>query len=166
MSPRSGKNLGFYGAREGPSSGHIVLSWPQAVSEAAPYPLIVHYIGCQPFCSAVRILSERLHSLRSFTTFYPQCILISSVQPMYNRCTLAEALFPTINAENRRAGRESWRVWMRDDFYIFFISALTFISYIISKIYTTLAITQFNISFVYRGGIVVNFQKDDNSVDN
>ncbi len=41
---------------------------------------IVHYIGRQPFCSAVRILSERLHSLHSFTTFYPQCILILSVQ--------------------------------------------------------------------------------------
>ncbi len=41
--------------------------------ELCPKPLpihyMVHYIGCQPFCSAVRILSERLHSLHSFTIF-------------------------------------------------------------------------------------------------
>ncbi len=57
--------------------------------ELCPKPLpihyIVYYIGCQPFCSAVRILSERLHSLHSFTTFYPQCNLILSVQLMYTR---------------------------------------------------------------------------------
>ncbi len=68
-------------------------------------------------------LEQGLNSLYSFTTFYPQCILIHSLKHY----------FPQSNAENRRAGRESRskRVWMRDAVYIFLISALTFISYII-----------------------------------
>lgn len=42
-----------------------------------PNPLltsdIVFHIGRRPFCSGVRIPSERLHSVRSFTRLYPQC---------------------------------------------------------------------------------------------
>lgn len=57
-----------------------------------PIHYIVHYIGCQPFCSGVRILSERHHSLHSFTTFTHNPLWIR----VYIRCTLAEALFPRI----------------------------------------------------------------------
>jgi len=68
--------------------------------KSLPIQYIVHYIGCRPFCSigcrpfcsGVRILSERHHSLHSFTTFTHNPLWIR----VYIRCTLAEALFPTI----------------------------------------------------------------------
>ncbi len=87
-----------------------------------PKPLPIHYIGCQPFSSAVRILSERLHCLLfTHNAFWFR---------VYNRCTLAEALFPTIQCGEPTSWKRE-QVWMRDAVYIFLISALTFISYII-----------------------------------
>ncbi len=62
----------------GASNGHC--SEAIAVSESAPYPLYSALYRCQLFCRAVRILSERLHSLHSFPTFYLQYILFPRIQ--------------------------------------------------------------------------------------
>ncbi len=50
-----------------------------------PYPLYSALsCGYQPFCSAVRILSEQVHSPHSFTTYYPQSSLIECTTDVHS----------------------------------------------------------------------------------
>ncbi len=87
-----------------------------------PIHYIVHYTGFQPFCSAVRILSERLHSLHSFTTFYPQCILIPSVQPMYTRwSTISHNPMRWTDELEERAGASQFEWEMQFTSFLFLL---------------------------------------------
>ncbi len=97
----------------GPVALHIV-----AVSETAPYPLYsALYRQCQPFCSAVRILSERLIP-------YIRLLLLPTMHFDFERTTDVHSLkhyFPQSNAENRRAGAREFEWEMPFTSFLFLL---------------------------------------------